>query len=152
MADSCSVGSVAMALALLTHDVDAAEVLDGGVDGALHVLFLAHVADHRDALAAGGLDVGHGGVHGAWQLGVRLGGLGQQHDVGALLGRAQRDRQPDAAAAAGDDEGAVGERCARWTWVSSDVRPHPRMVLAFSFYASAIIAVYRRAIGSTVRR
>ena len=56
LADSCSVGSVAMALALLMHDVDAAEVLDRGVDGALHVLFLAHVADHGHALAARGLD------------------------------------------------------------------------------------------------
>ena len=110
MADSSSVGSVAMALALLTHDVDAAEVLDRGVDGALHVLFLAHVADHGDALAARGLDLGDGGVHGAGQLGVRLGGLGQQHDVGAALGGAERDRQADAAAAAGDDQGAVGER------------------------------------------
>ena len=117
-----------MALALLTHDVDAAEVLDGGVDGALHVLFLAHVTDHGDALAAGGFDLGDGGVHGAGQLRMRLGGLGQQHDVGAAPGGAQRDRQPDAAAAAGDDEGAVGERAlrTRWTWASSaDGRSRP---------------------------
>jgi hypothetical protein len=35
-------------------------VLDRRVDGALHVLFLAHVAHHRDALAARGFDVGDG--------------------------------------------------------------------------------------------
>ena len=33
-------------------------MLDRRVDGALHVLFLAHVAHHRDALAARGFDVG----------------------------------------------------------------------------------------------
>ena len=62
---------------VVDHDVDAAEVLDRGVDGSLNVLFLAHVTDHRDALAARGLDVGDGGVHGARQLGMRLGGFGQ---------------------------------------------------------------------------
>ena len=93
-------------------DVDAAEVLDGGVDGARHVLFVAHVADHGHALAAGGLDLGDGGVHGAGQLRMRFGGLGQQHDVRAAPGRTECDRQPDAPAGAGDDEGAVGERLA----------------------------------------
>ena len=85
---------------VVDHDVDAAEVLDRRIHRTLHVLFLAHVADHRDALAARGLHFGHSGVHGAGQLGVRFGGLGEQDDVCALLGGAQRDRQPDAAAAA----------------------------------------------------
>jgi hypothetical protein len=47
------------------------------IDGALDVLFLTHVTDHRGALASRGFDVGDGGVHGAWQLGMRLGGFGQ---------------------------------------------------------------------------
>jgi hypothetical protein len=95
---------------VVDHNVDATEVLDRGVDGALYVLFLAHVTHHRDALAARGFDVGDGGVDGAGQLGVRLGRLGQQHDVGAVFGGPQRDRQPDAATTARDDERAVGER------------------------------------------
>jgi len=66
-----------MAPALLIAMVDPAEVFDCGVDGALHVLFLAHVADDGHALAAGGFDVGDGGMHGAGQLGVRFGRLGQ---------------------------------------------------------------------------
>jgi hypothetical protein len=37
-------------------------------------------------------------------------GLGQQHHVGALLGCRDSDREPDTAAAAGDDDGAIGER------------------------------------------
>jgi hypothetical protein len=52
-------------------------VLDGGVHGSLNVFFLAHVTNHRDALGSRGLDVGDGGVHGAWQLGMRLRGFGQ---------------------------------------------------------------------------
>ena len=100
-------------------DVDAAEALDRGVDGALHVLFVAHVADHGDALTARGLDLRDGGVHGAGKLRVRFGGLGQQHDVRAAPGRAERDRQPDAPACAGDDQGAVGERLAWTDWTSA---------------------------------
>jgi hypothetical protein len=37
-------------------------------------------------------------------------GLGQQHHVGALLGCRDPDREPDAAAAAGDHDGAIGQR------------------------------------------
>ncbi len=93
-------------------DVDAAEVLDRGVDGALHVLLVAHVADHGHALSARGLDLRDRGVHGAGELRVRFGGLGQQHDVRTAPGRGECDGQPDAPAGAGDDEGAVGERLA----------------------------------------
>ena len=122
LAASFSVGSVAIALALFTHDVDAAEMLNGGVDGALHILFLAHVADHRHALTAGGLDLGDRGVNGAGQLRVRFGGLGQQDDVGAAPGGAECDRQPDAPASAGYDEGAIGERVAGLAQSSASCR------------------------------
>jgi len=50
---------------VVDHDVDAAEVLDRSVHGVLNVLFLAHVPDHRDALASPWRDrgvVGQGGV------------------------------------------------------------------------------------------
>ena len=110
MADSFSVGSVAIALALLTHDVDAAEALDGRVHRALDVFFVADVADDGETLAACGLDFGDRGVHGARQLRMGLAGLGEQHRVGAESGGAERDGQPDAAAAARHHQRAVGER------------------------------------------
>ena len=75
-----------MALALLTQMSTPPNRSHGGVDGALHIFFVAHVADHGDALTARGLDLRDGGVHGAGQLGVRFGRLGQQHDVRAAPG------------------------------------------------------------------
>ena len=111
MALSCSVGSVAMALALLTQMSMPPNRSHGGIDGALDVLFLADVADHRGGLTAGGLDLLGGGVDGALELGVGLGGLGEQHDVGAPACGAERDRQADTPAGAGDDEGAVAQGC-----------------------------------------
>jgi len=83
-------------------------VLDRRVDGALHVLFLAHVAHHRDALAARGFDVGDDRVHRPGQLGVRLGRLGQQYDGRAVLGRAERDRQPNATTRVRSVNGGMG--------------------------------------------
>src|ERR1700682_741207 len=88
----------------------------------LDVLFLAHVTDHRDALASRGFDVGDRGVHGPRQPWMRLGRLGQQHDIRAVPGGGKRDGQPDAPAAARDDERAVSERghgpprCAACRW------------------------------------
>jgi len=81
-----------------------------GLDHALHVLFAAHIADNRQRLAARCLDIGGRGVHRSGQAGMGRVGLGQQHHVGALLGCRDSDREPDAAAAAGDDDGAIGER------------------------------------------
>ena len=83
LAASCSVGSVAIALALLTHDVDAPEALDGRVDGPLHVLFVADVADHGQPLGAGCLDLGDCGVHGSRQLRVGFGRSWRTARVGA---------------------------------------------------------------------
>ena len=86
LADSCSVGSVAIALALLTTMSTPPKCSIGGVDRALYVLFVAYVADDRHALAPRGFDVCDGGVDGAGQLRVGFGRLGQQHDVCAELG------------------------------------------------------------------
>ena len=94
-------------------------MLDGGVHGARHVLLIAHVADDRHALASSGLDLGDRGVNGAGQLRMRFGGLGQKHDVRAAAGGAERDRQPDAPACAGYDEGAISERLAVLGWTSA---------------------------------
>src|SRR5262249_4616337 len=46
---------------------------------------------------------------GAGQLGMRLVGLGRDHDVGAVARRAQRDCKSDAARCAGDEQGAAFE-------------------------------------------
>ena len=98
---------------VVDHDVDAAEALDGGVDGTHDVVFVADVPDNGDPLTPGRLDLGDRGVHCAGQLGMGFGGLGQQHDVGAVPGGAQRDGEPDAPAASRDHHGAIGERCVR---------------------------------------
>jgi hypothetical protein len=86
-------------------DVDAAERLDRLVDGRLDAGLLAHVDHQRQGLAAGRLDLLGGGVDGARQLGMGLGGLGGDDDIGPVAGRAQGDGQADAARGAGDEEG-----------------------------------------------
>ena len=88
-------------------DVDAAEALGRLRDGVRDGVGVAHVADDRQRLPAGRLDLLGGGVDRAGQLRVGLGGLGQQRHVGAVAGRAQRDREADAAAAAGHEQGPV---------------------------------------------
>ena len=46
----------------------------------------------------------------AFELGMRGLGLGRDRDIGAVAGGAQRDREPDAARSAGDEEGLAFER------------------------------------------
>jgi hypothetical protein len=60
-------------------------------------------------LAAGFLDLLGGGVDRAFELGMRLAGLGQQDDVGAVARGADGDGQADAAASPGDEDGAALE-------------------------------------------
>jgi len=57
-------------------------------------------------LAAGCLDLLRGGVDRAGELGMRIGGLRRDRDVGAVFCRAQGNRQTDATARAGDEQGA----------------------------------------------
>ena len=90
---------------VVDDDVDAAELRRGLVDRLLDVGLVADVDDERQRLAAGALDVLGGGVDGAGELRVRLGGLGRDRDIGAVAGGAQSDRQPDAARGAGDEQG-----------------------------------------------
>ena len=49
------------------------------------------------------------GVDGAWELGVRLGGLGGDHDVGAIPSSLQGDGLPDAPTGARDEDCLPGE-------------------------------------------
>ena len=85
-------------------DVDAAEGLGRLGDGGLHLLLVADVADQRQRAAAGLLDLGGGGVDRAFELGIGLGGLGGDGDVGAVARGALGDGEADAAAGAGDEQ------------------------------------------------
>ncbi len=81
---------------------------------ASHALLLAHIAHDRESLAASGVDLLGCREDGALKLGVRLSGLRQQRDVGAILGRTQRDREADPAAAAGDEHGGCQQASGSW--------------------------------------
>ena len=95
---------------IVDHDIDAAEMRRGLVERGLHRRFLAHVDLQRQRAAAGLFDLGGGGVDGAFELGMRLDGLGGNRDIGAVAGCFERDRQPDAARAAGDEQGLALQR------------------------------------------
>jgi hypothetical protein len=74
------------------QDIDTAEALDGGP----HRGRIADVGRHGERRAAGCLDLGTRRVQSSRELGVRRGGLGEQHDVRAVACRAHGDRQSDA--------------------------------------------------------
>jgi hypothetical protein len=81
-------------------DVDAAEGRDALLDRGADLLLVADVADDRQRLAAGGGDLLGGAEDRPRQLGVRLGSLRREDDVGAVAGEPRGDRQADAAARA----------------------------------------------------
>src|SRR5439155_11117478 len=93
---------------VVDHEVDTAEALDRGVDESGDVVLVSDVADNCQRGAAGALDLGGGGVDGARQPRVGLVGLCEQGDVGAGPGDRDGDGETDAAAASGDEDGAVG--------------------------------------------
>ena len=97
-------GVRAIALALLTTMSRPPKVATVCVDRGLHLRLVAHVDRERQRLAAGPGDLLGGGEDGARQLRVRLVGLGGDRDVGAVARGAQRDREPDAARGAGDEQ------------------------------------------------
>ena len=57
-----------------------------------------------EEVRAGGADLFGGGVNGALESGMRLGGFRGDCDIGAVARGAQCDRQPDAAASAGYEQ------------------------------------------------
>ena len=107
----CVAGRERDGAGVVDADVDAAERLHRLVDGRLHLLLEADVAHERQRLAAGRLDLLGRRVDGAFELGVRLGRLGGDGDVGAVARRPQRDGEADAAAGAGDEQRLALERC-----------------------------------------
>ena len=82
---------------VVDEDVEAAEVLDGGVDDALGLGGLGDVAADGDGLAAGGGDGGDDGV------GAGLAGGVVDDDGGAFGGERFGDGGADALGCAGDD-------------------------------------------------
>src|SRR5246127_1117089 len=86
-------------------DVDTAELVDGLGRRRAHRVTVTDVADDRQRLATGLLDLLGRGVDGARKLGMGLSGLGDQSDVRAVGRDPLGDRQPDAAAGAGDKHG-----------------------------------------------
>jgi hypothetical protein len=90
--------------------VDPAEHLGGLRDRAHDLGLVADVADDRQRAPARRLDLLGSRVHRPVQLGVRLGGLGDQRDVGTVPRRPDRDRQADAAVPAGNEQGLALER------------------------------------------
>ena len=94
---SASVPDRLIALALLTQMSIPPNVSTVWRDRVGDRLLVADVADDRQRLAAGLLDLLGGRVDGAFELGVRLGRLGDQRDVRAVARGAHGDREPDAA-------------------------------------------------------
>lgn len=65
--------------------------------------------DDRQCLAAGFLEFLGGREHRAWQLWMRLGGLGDQGNVGAVARGPLGDRKADTATGARDEHGLAVE-------------------------------------------
>ena len=78
-------------------NVEPAEGPHGVLGQRLHLRQVADVARDPTGLAALGAQPRHGGFH-------RLDRARGQHNLGALRGRGVRNRQPQPAAAAGDDD------------------------------------------------
>ena len=95
---------------IVDDDVDAAEFLRRLVERVLHHGFVAHIDNQRQRLAAGALDLFGSGIDGAVKLWMRLGGFRRDGDIGAVARGAQRDRKPDAARRAGDEQCFSGKR------------------------------------------
>jgi hypothetical protein len=98
---------------IVDADVDAAEFGDRLVDRRHYLGLFADVAQDRQRLAAGAADFVGGGVDSALEFRVRLGGLGGNRDIGAVPRGAQRNREPDSAAAAGYEQCLAFEVCHR---------------------------------------
>src|SRR5262249_41376566 len=95
---------------VVDQDVDAAEGLHGLLDRLGDLVLEADVDRERERLAAGRDDLLGSREDGARQLGVRIGGLRDDRDVGAVARGAQRDGLADATAGTGDEERLALER------------------------------------------
>ncbi len=89
---------------VVDQNIDPAEALDGPGDALQNLRIDPNVHHQRKRVAASPLDLLGGGEDGAGQLGMRLGGLGSDCDVGPVLCGAQSDSEPDAPTGSRDEE------------------------------------------------
>ena len=92
--------------------------------GGSHLLLFADIHLQCQRLATRRLDRRSGGVDRPGQLGIGHAALGGNHDVGAIAGRAQGNRQTDAARGAGNEQGFAGKTrsCVHSVDASDEVR------------------------------
>ncbi|MNQ75474.1 hypothetical protein D3C85_902740 [compost metagenome] len=94
---------------IVDQGVDAAEVRGGLGHGFTHRVLVAHVQLQGQGLAASGFDFLRHAEDGAGELGMGLGALGGDDDIGAIGCGVQGDLAADAAAGAGDEQGFAGQ-------------------------------------------
>lgn len=94
---------------IVDADIDAPELLHGGGHRGRDRIRVADIPDDRQCLAAGFLEFLGGREHRAWQLWMRLGGLGDQGNVGAVARGPLGDRKADTATGARDEHGLAVE-------------------------------------------
>ena len=95
---------------VIDADVDAAEPLERLLHRLCDLRLLADVAQHRQRLASRRFDLVRRRVDRARQLRMRLRGLRRDRHVRAVLRSAQRDRQPDPARPARDENRLAFQR------------------------------------------
>ena len=78
-----------------------------------HGIIVAYVHRQRQRLATRRFNLGRRAVDGAGQLGIRVGGLGQDDDVGAVPRRAFGNGQANTTRGTGDEQGLALERGCR---------------------------------------
>lgn len=85
------------------QDIYAAKLPHSLFDRGVHLVVKANVQGDGQGVSAGGFNLFRGGIDGAGQPGIGLGSFAGHDDVGAVTRGAQRNRQADAAAGAGDE-------------------------------------------------
>ena len=79
------------------------------LDGVLHALLASDVARNGKTLSTGGSDLISGGEDGARKLRVGLGSLGQEDDVGSVLGTSDCNGLSDTSGGSADQDGLALE-------------------------------------------
>jgi hypothetical protein len=89
---------------VVDNDIDAAECCSTLLHGCCNRVVFTNVADDWQSLAACCLDLLGRRVNRSGQLWMRLVSLRRDDDIGAVCGRSLRNRKPDAATAARNEE------------------------------------------------
>lgn len=94
---------------VVDQNVDAAKLLHGFVDRALHLFFNSNVDTDRQRLATGSFDLLTGRIYGSFELGVLLLRFRGDSHIGALSRESNRDRLSDAATRASNENSLILE-------------------------------------------